>query len=184
VNFAFIKQPKGGDRFGPDVQTTGDGAGRAGVARRAYALLLFSARHPKNSPWSLKRAQEPQACCPPCWSGVEPVFRPPAHCAARRTVRKTHPNFSAHPQGRTTASNPIIYTAPDFYENQPVGPLARCGFLARSTAATRPRNTNERWTFLAIYQHRPRDGAPGDIDIKSCRQPPPAWKLVSRRQVR
>ena len=166
VNFAFIKATEGGDRVDPQFDSHWRGAGSAGVARGAYHFYYFCTTPEVQARWFIENVPKSKDMLPPVldleWNPFSPTctLRPPAN-----TVRSNARTFLSILRDHY-GQQPIVYTTPQFYEENALGQLSGVEFWLRSTAAhPSEKYPNERWTFWQYSSTGIVPGARGNIDL-------------------
>ncbi len=166
VSFAFIKATEGGDHDDESFKKNWNGAKRAGVPRAAYHFYYFCTSAIKQANWFIKNVPKDPTALPPVldaeWNHLSKTCkkRPPAH-----RVRSEFRIFLKALE-RHYGKRPIIYTAPDFYEDNFKGSFKGYKFWLRSVIAhPKVRYNRRNWLFWQYTGTGRMAGVKGNIDI-------------------
>lgn len=166
VTFAFIKATEGGDLVDPAFATNWAGAGRAGVARGAYHFYYWCRPAAEQAAWFIKHVPRTPGALPPVldveWTPFSPTCtrRPPA-----AEVRAEALRFMQILE-RHYGQRPLIYTSPDFFEDNQMWQLTGHDFWLRSVAG-HPQDTYDghHWMFWQYTGTGLVPGIKGRTDI-------------------
>lgn len=123
VNFAWVKATEGSDRIDPMFALHHDGARAAGVAIGAYHFFYWCGPPESQAEWFIRNVPRRAGDLPPVldleWTPFSPTctVRPPADEVRARAARFLAILTQHYGQ------QPLIYTTPDFYEENGIGRL-------------------------------------------------------------
>lgn len=185
VNFAWLKSTEGGDRVDPGIEANMATARAAGVAVGAYHFYYFCRPAAEQAQWFIANTPRQAGDLPPAldmeWNHASRSCRrhPPA-AQVRADIR----TFAALVT-RRFGTAPVIYTTPDFYEDNDLGQLQGYDFWLRSVAA-HPSEVypQERWTFWQYSGSGVVPGVGGIVDLNTFAGSPAQWIawLTARQQ--
>lgn len=169
VNFAFLKATEGGDRFDAGFEGHRLGAEAAGVPWGAYHFYYFCTPPEVQARWFIANVPRVRGMLPPVldmeWNPQSPtcgtVRPPPAE------VRRQMGVFLDALQ-RHYGQRPIIYTTPDFFEDN--GLMALAGEEIWLRAVTRhPTDAYgvRGWTFWQYSATGLVPGIRGEVDLNA-----------------
>ena len=177
ISFTFIKATEGGDLLDTAFAKNFAASRAAGVPRSAYHFYYFCTKPEVQAAWFLKNVPNDPGAMPPVldaeWNHISPTCRikPPA-AEVRRQLRVWLDIVEGNFRKR-----PIIYTTPDFYDDNQLGLLNGYEFWLRSTAAhPSERYPNERWTFWQYTGTGKIPGIEGKADINVFRGSVAEWR--------
>lgn len=135
ANFAFIKATDGGDHIDPMFRTNWEGAKAAGVPRGAYHFFYWCRVGEDQAKWFIRNVPKEKGALPPVidaeWNhDSKSCKRKPSPATVRKKMKVFMDMVEAH-----YGKKPIIYTAPDFYEDNLRGHFKEYDFWLRSVAA-------------------------------------------------
>lgn len=177
VAFAYIKATEGGDRVDDRFQDYWRGSHAAGVKRGAYHFYYFCRPAIEQARWFIRHVPRERGMLPPVldmeWNPASPTckIRPPA--ATVRAEMETFLNALERHYGR----RPMIYTTPDFYEDNLAGHFRNETFWLRTVAA-HPKVTypGRKWTFWQYTGTGIVPGITGNADINVFAGDNDAWR--------
>lgn len=166
VNFAFLKATEGGDLLDPAFAENWDAAARAGVPRGAYHFWYHCRPAAEQARWFIKHVPREAGALPPVldmeWTPFSPTCTVrPAPDVIRAEARIFMDALEAH-----YGQRPILYSAPDFFEQNQMWRLERTEFWLRSVAA-HPQDlyAGRHWTFWQYTGTGSVPGVRGNSDI-------------------
>ncbi|MEO0938235.1 MAG: GH25 family lysozyme [Pseudomonadota bacterium] len=179
IEFVFLKATEGGDLADPAFKGHWRGAGRAGIRRGAYHFYYFCTAPEVQARWFIRNVRRTPGMLPPVldmeWNPFSPTctVRPPA-AEVQRQMKVWLDMVEAH-----YGQRPIIYTAPDFYEDANLRSFGGYEFWLRSTART-PAEAypGQPWRFWQYTATGTLPNTVGGIDINAwngTRQEWEAW---------
>ena len=176
VNFTYIKATEGGDLVDPAFATNWTAAGRAGVPRGAYHFYYWCRPADEQARWFIKHVPRTPGALPPVldveWTPFSPTctLRP-----AAAQVRAEALRFLQILEGHY-GQRPLIYTSPDFFEDNQMWHLAGYDFWLRSVAG-HPRDVYDghHWTFWQYTGTGLVPGIKGRTDINVFAGTSAAW---------
>ena len=148
ANFAFIKATEGGDHLDPMFRKNWAAAKAAGVPRGAYHFFYWCRVAEEQADWFIRNVPKEKGSLPPVidveWNNHS------KNCPRRpsRAVVLAKMKVFMEKVERHYGQKPIIYTAPDFYEDNLQGQFKGYPFWLRSVAA-HPKKVypNRDWIF-------------------------------------
>ncbi len=135
ANFAYIKATDGGDHLDPAFHRNWREAAEAGVARGAYHFFFWCRVGEQQADWFIRNVPKEKGALPPVidveWNAHSKACK---KRPSREVVLKKMKAFMEKVE-RHYGQRPIIYTAPDFYEDNLRGEFKDYPFWLRSVAA-------------------------------------------------
>jgi len=148
ANFAFIKATEGGDHLDPMFRKNWAAAKAAGVPRGAYHFFYWCRVGEEQADWFIRNVPKEEGALPPVidveWNNES------RNCKKRpsRAVVLAKMKVFMEKVEKRYGQKPIIYTAPDFYEDNLQGQFKEYPFWLRSVAAhPKKRYPNRDWIF-------------------------------------
>ncbi|MDZ7823698.1 MAG: GH25 family lysozyme [Ahrensia sp.] len=134
ANFAFIKSTDGGDHLDPMFKTNWEGAKAAGIPRGAYHFMYWCRSGEAQAKWFIRHVPKEKGALPPVidaeWNHQSRTCKgKPSPQVIRARMQTFMDIVEAH-----YGQRPIIYTAPDFYEDNLRGHFKDYPFWLRSVA--------------------------------------------------
>lgn len=134
ANFAFIKATEGGDHLDPMFMKNWKGAKAAGIPRGAYHFMYWCRSGEAQAKWFIRNVPKEKGMLPPVvdaeWNHDSKNCRgKPSPAKIRARMKYVMDAMEAH-----YGVKPIIYTAPDFYEDNLQGHFKNYSFWLRSVA--------------------------------------------------
>lgn len=183
VNFAFIKATEGGDRVDPLFQSHVAAAEGAGVPWGAYHFYYWCTDAATQARWFIANVPRRSGGLPPVidveWNPHSPTCttRPPAE-----TVRSEIGRFMAI-LTRHYGQRPIVYTTPDFFEDNGFADITTEEFWLRSTAAhPSDRYPGTAWVFWQYSGTGRVPGIGGNVDLNAFAGSAAAWRAWYARR--
>lgn len=177
ISFAFIKATEGGDVLDPSFHENFAKAKAAGVPRGAYHFYYFCTAPEVQAKWYLRHIPKDAGAMPPVldaeWNHVSKT------CPGKPSPAKVRRDLSVwlNIVEKATGKRPIIYTTPDFYDDNDMGRFEAHDFWLRSTAAhPSERYPQERWTFWQYTGTGKIPGIEGRADINVFRGSEADWR--------
>lgn len=135
ANFAWIKATDGVDHSDPRFMHNWNAAARAGVPRGAYHFFYWCSSAEAQADWFIRNVPKAKGGLPPVldveWNHDSRTCRSkPSRDRVLAKMKVFLDKVEAH-----YGQKPIIYTAPDFYEDNLQGAFADYPFWLRSVAA-------------------------------------------------
>ena len=165
ANFAFIKATDGGDHLDPMFQTNWRRAKEAGIKRGAYHFFYWCRVASSQAEWFIRNVPKDPDALPPV---IDAEYNGQSSCKKRLSRAQYVEKITVFSQmlERHYGKRPIIYTAPDFYEDNLSGELKNHPFWLRSVAAhPSKRYPNRRWLFWQYSGSGLSHGVDGKIDL-------------------
>jgi len=165
ANFAFIKATDGGDHLDPMFQTNWRRTKEAGIRRGAYHFFYWCRTAGEQADWFIRNVPRDPDALPPVidveWNGDSACKKRPSRARVLEKMQVFLDKLERH-----YGKRPIIYTAPDFYEDNLQGELKGYPFWLRSVAAhPSKRYPDRRWMFWQYSGSGLSHGVSGRIDL-------------------
>ena len=177
ISFAFIKATEGGDHLDRSFKENFAKAKAAGVPRSAYHFYYFCTAPEIQAKWYLRNIPKDAGAMPPVldaeWNHISKT------CPGKPSAAKVRKDLAVwlNIVEKGTGKRPIIYTTPDFYDDNDMGRFEGYDFWLRSTAAhPSERYPHERWTFWQYTGTGKIPGIEGKADINVFRGSAEDWK--------
>jgi lysozyme len=182
ISFAFIKATEGGDVLDKSFKENFAKAKAAGVPRGAYHFYYFCTAPEVQAKWYLRHIPKDAGAMPPVldaeWNHISKT------CPGKPSPEKVRRDLSVwlNIVEKATGKRPIIYTTPDFYDDNDMGRFEAHDFWLRSTAAhPSERYPHERWTFWQYTGTGKIPGIEGKADINVFRGSEEDWRKWLRK---
>ncbi len=134
ANFAFIKATDGGDHLDPMFRRNWNAAQAAGVKRGAYHFFYWCRPAAHQAEWFIRHVPREANALPPVidveWTRSRTCTKRPSQATVLKKMNTFMNMLEAH-----YGQRPIIYTAPDFYDDNLQGAFPNHPFWLRSVAA-------------------------------------------------
>ena len=165
ANFAYIKATDGGDHLDPMFQKNWNATKAAGLKRGAYHFFYWCRTGAEQADWFIRNVPRDPEALPPVidveWNGQSRCKKRPSRAVVLEKMQVFMDKLERH-----YGKRPIIYTAPDFYEDNLSGELKNYPFWLRSVAAhPSVRYPNRRWVFWQYSGSGLSHGVDGKIDL-------------------
>jgi lysozyme len=177
ANFAFIKATEGGDHLDPMFKKNWDAAAKAGVPRGAYHFFYWCRVAEQQADWFIRNVPKVKGALPPVidveWNNhSKSCPRRPSRKVVLEKMRVFMKKVEAH-----YGQKPIIYTAPDFYEDNLQGQFKGYTFWLRSVAAhPKKRYPNREFLFWQYSGTGVSKGVDTKIDLNVFNGSEKAWR--------
>lgn len=175
ANFAFIKATDGGDHLDPMFKTNWRKAKEAGVKRGAYHFFYWCRTAGEQADWFIRNVPREAGALPPV---IDVEYNAESSCKRRLSRAKVLEKMQVFMDKleRHYGQRPIIYTAPDFYEDNLTGEFPNHPFWLRSVAAhPSKRYPNRKWLFWQYSGSGLSRGVEGRIDLNVFRGSEDDW---------
>jgi lysozyme len=176
VSFAFIKATEGADHADSGFRSHWAGAAQAGVPRGAYHFYYFCRSAAEQARWFIANVPRERGALPPVldleWNAGSRTcpYRPDSE-----TVLSEVQTF-LNMVGSYYDQQPIVYTTPDFWENNQLWRLHGAQPWLRSVAAhPSERYPGENWTFWQYSGTGLVPGIAGQVDLNTFAGSPRDW---------
>ena len=165
ANFAFIKATDGGDHLDPMFQINWKRAKEAGIKRGAYHFFYWCRTASSQAKWFIRNVPRDPDALPPVidveWNGESSCKKRPSRKHVLEKIR-----VFAEMVERHYGKRPIIYTSPDFYDDNLSGELKTYPFWLRSVAVHPAKRYPKRsWVFWQYSGSGLSHGVDGRIDL-------------------
>ena len=182
VNFAFLKATEGGDLVDPAFATNWRAAANAGVSRGAYHFFYHCRSAASQARWFIAHVPISATALPPVLD-MEWTPRSPT-CPDKRPaadIRADARSFLSAVQSHF-GQRPILYTTPDFYEENQLWQLSGVDFWLRSTTAhPSDRYPGQHWAFWQYSGTGHVPGIAGKVDLNAFQGSPADWAAYLAR---
>ena len=167
ANFAFIKATDGGDHTDPMFRTNWNGSKAAGLKRGAYHFFYWCRTAGEQADWFIRNVPRDPEALPPV---IDVEWNHDSACRQKlspKLVREKMKVFMEKVE-RHYGKRPIIYTAPDFYEDNLQGAFTEYPFWLRAVAEHPSKvYPNRRWVFWQYSGSGLSHGVTGRIDLNT-----------------
>ena len=185
VSFAFLKATEGGDRVDPAFASQWAAAGLAGIPRGAYHFFYFCTSAAVQARWFIANVPRSPGALPPVldieWTPFSPTCRiRPAPAQVRSEI-----GIFLQIVGQHYGQRPIVYTTPEFWQDNGFADISGEDFWLRSTNAhPSVAYAGMPWTFWQYTGTGRVPGIAGDVDINAFAGSAAAWRrwLSARQQ--
>ena len=165
ANFAFIKATDGGDHVDPMFRKNWNGAEAAGIRRGAYHFFYWCRVASEQADWFIRNVPKDPTALPPVidveWNHLSACKKRPSRAVVLEKMQVFMDRLEAH-----YGQRPIIYTAPDFYEDNLKGAFPNHPFWLRSVAQHPSKvYPNREWLFWQYSGSGLSKGVTGRIDL-------------------
>jgi len=165
ANFAYIKATDGGDHLDPMFKTNWRRAKEAGLKRGAYHFFYWCRTAGEQADWFIRNVPRDPDALPPVidveWNGES---RCKQRLARKRVLEKMQVFMDK--LERHYGQRPIIYTAPDFYEDNLTGEFLNYPFWLRAVAQHPSKvYPGRKWVFWQYSGSGLSHGVDGKIDL-------------------
>jgi len=176
ANFAYIKSTDGGDHLDPMFRKNWNGAAKAGIARGAYHFFYWCRAASSQADWFIRNVPKVEGALPPVidveWNHQSSCKKRPSPATVREKMQVFMDRLEAH-----YGQRPVIYTAPDFYEDNLKGAFKDYPFWLRSVAAHPiKRYPNRKWVFWQYSGSGLSQGVNGHIDLNAFHGSESEWR--------
>ncbi len=175
ANFAYIKATDGGDHLDPMFRRNWNGAEAAGVKRGAYHFFYWCRSASHQADWFIRHVPRDANALPPVidveWTRSRSCPRRPSQAAVLKKMNTFMTMLEAH-----YGKRPIIYTAPDFYEDNLQGAFPQHPFWLRAVAEHPSKvYPGRRWVFWQYSGTGLSKGVGEKIDLNVFNGDAGAW---------
>ncbi|KFB10267.1 glycoside hydrolase family 25 protein [Nitratireductor basaltis] len=175
ANFAFIKATDGVDHIDPMFRKNWDGADRAGIKRGAYHFFFWCRTAKDQAEWFIRNVPKVKGALPPVldveWNHQSSCKWKPSRAEIIEKMQVFLDRLERH-----YGQRPIIYTAPDFYEDNLKGAFPNHPFWLRAVAE-HPSQVypGRKWVFWQYSGSGLSSGVEGRIDLNVFHGDESAW---------
>jgi lysozyme len=165
ANFAYIKATDGGDHLDPMFKKNWRAADEAGLRRGAYHFFYWCRTGGEQADWFIRNVPKVANALPPVidveWNGESRCRKRPSRERVLEKMQVFMDKLEAH-----YGQRPVIYTAPDFYEDNLQGAFPNHHFWLRAVAQ-HPRKVypGRKWVFWQYSGSGLSKGVSGRIDL-------------------
>jgi lysozyme len=180
ANFAYIKATDGGDHVDPMFRRNWNAAEAAGVKRGAYHFFYWCRSASHQAQWFIRHVPRDASALPPVidveWTRSRSCPRHPSPASVRKKMQTFMDMLEAH-----YGQRPIIYTAPDFYEDNLDGAFMSHPFWLRAVAEHPSKvYPGRRWVFWQYSGTGLSKGVGEKIDLNVFNGDAAAWNGWAR----
>lgn len=165
ANFAYIKATDGGDHLDPMFKTNWRRAKEAGIKRGAYHFFYWCRTAGEQADWFIRNVPRDPDALPPV---IDVEWNGESNCKAKLSRARVLEKMQVFMDKieRYYGQRPIIYTAPDFYEDNLSGELLNYPFWLRAVAQHPSKvYPGRRWVFWQYSGSGLSHGVDGKIDL-------------------
>ncbi len=175
ANFAYIKATDGGDHLDPMFHKNWRGAAAAGIKRGAYHFFYWCRTASSQAEWFIRNVPKEKGALPPVidveWNHQSSCKKRPPRSDILDKIRVFSDRLERH-----YGQRPIIYTAPDFYEDNLQGAFRDHPFWLRAVAEHPSKVYPGRdWVFWQYSGSGLSGGVSGKIDLNVFHGDESAW---------
>jgi lysozyme len=165
ANFAYIKATDGGDHLDPMFRKNWREADRAGLRRGAYHFFYWCRTAGEQADWFIRNVPKVAGALPPVidveWNHESSCKRRPSRATVLEKMQVFMDKLERH-----YGQRPVIYTAPDFYEDNLKGAFPDHPFWLRSVAKHPAKvYPGRKWLFWQYSGSGLSHGVTGKIDL-------------------
>ena len=165
ANFAYIKATDGGDHLDPMFRKNWRDAKAAGLKRGAYHFFYWCRVASQQADWFIRNVPKDADALPPVidveWNGDSSCKRRPSRAQVLEKMQVFMDRLERH-----YGKRPIIYTAPDFYDDNLKGAFTNYPFWLRAVAQHPSKvYPGRRWLFWQYSGSGLSQGVNGKIDL-------------------
>lgn len=176
INFAYIKATEGGDLVDPQFASHWAGTAQAGIPRGAYHFWFNCRSGAEQAQWFIQNVPREPGALPPV---LDVEWTKSRRCPVRpdpATVRAEINSFLTI-VGQYYGRWPVIYTSPDYYQDNELWQLQGYEFWLRSVAG-HPNQTysGQNWTFWQYTGTGIAPGFRGQVDLNTFAGSPEEWQ--------
>jgi lysozyme len=176
ANFVYIKATDGGDHLDPRFNRNWRAAGAAGLRRGAYHFFYWCRTAGEQAAWFIRNVPKVQGALPPVidveWNGDSRTCKKrPSRARVVEKMQVFMDKLEKH-----YGQRPVIYTSPDFHDDNLEGQFNEYTFWLRSVAA-HPAKTypGRKWMFWQYSGSGLSHGVKGRIDLNVFNGNEDAW---------
>ena len=167
ANFAYIKATDGGDHLDPMFRKNWRRAKQSGIKHGAYHFFYWCRTAGEQADWFIRNVPRDPEALPPVidveWNGDSSCKRRPSPARVREKMQVFMDKLEAY-----YGKRPIIYTAPDFYEDNLAGAFKNYPFWLRAVARHPSKvYPGRRWVFWQYSGSGLSHGVQGRIDLNA-----------------
>jgi len=177
VSFAYLKATEGGDRVDDRFAANWQAAANAGMPRGAYHFYYFCRSAAEQAKWFIRHVPRTAGALPPAldmeWNPQSPSCKKrPSPDVVRREMKVFLTAIEKH-----YGKKPVIYTTPDFFEDNDLGSFKGYKWWLRATNSHPDDKYGAMpWVFWQYTGTGRVPGVNGDADINVFRGDHREWK--------
>ena len=167
ANFAYIKATDGGDHLDPKFMDNWHAAEAAGIRRGAYHFFYWCRTASSQADWFIRNVPKVKGALPPVldveWNHGSSCKKRPSRDVVLEKMRVFMDRLERH-----YGQKPIIYTSPDFYEDNLQGAFNDHAFWLRAVAEHPSKVYPGRdWLFWQYSGSGLSHGVDGRVDLNA-----------------
>lgn len=175
ANFAYIKSTDGGDHLDPMFRTNWRAAKQAGLKRGAYHFFYWCRDAGSQAAWFIRNVPKDPEALPPVidveWNHLSGCKKRPSRERVLEKMKVFMEKLEAH-----YGQRPVIYTAPDFYDDNLRGAFENYPFWLRAVAQHPSKvYPGRKWVFWQYSGSGLSQGVNGKIDLNVFRGSESEW---------
>ena len=184
ANFVYIKATDGGDHLDPMFAENWREAAQAGLRRGAYHFFYWCRLASEQADWFIRNVPKVAGALPPVidveWNAYSSCKKRPSRAVVLEKMQVFMDRLERH-----YGQRPVIYTAPDFYDDNLKGAFKDYPFWLRSVAVQPSEVYPGRdWLFWQYSGSGLSKGVDGRIDLNVFHGDSVAWNKWLARQAR
>ena len=165
ANFAYIKATDGGDHLDPMFRKNWRGAHEAGLKRGAYHFFYWCRTAGEQADWFIRNVPKVEGALPPVidveWNHLSNCKKRPSRATVLEKMQVFMDKLERH-----YGQRPVIYTAPDFYDDNLKGAFENYPFWLRAVARHPSKvYPGRKWVFWQYSGSGLSHGVTGKIDL-------------------
>ena len=165
ANFAYIKATDGGDHLDPMFKTNWRRAKEAGLKRGVYHFFYWCRTAGEQADWFIRNVPRDPDALPPV---IDVEWNHQSSCKQRISRKRVLEKMQVFMDRleRHYGQRPVIYTAPDFYQDNLTGEFRDYPFWLRAVAQHPSKvYPNRKWVFWQYSGSGLSQGVDGKIDL-------------------
>lgn len=165
ANFAYIKATDGGDHVDPMFRKNWREAKEAGLKRGAYHFFYWCRVASQQAEWFIRNVPNDPDALPPV---IDVEYNGESSCRFKLSPEKAREKMQVFMDmlERHYGKRPVIYTAPDFYQDNLAGHFKNYPFWLRAVAAHPSKvYPNRKWVFWQYSGSGLSHGVKNKIDL-------------------
>ncbi len=165
ANFVYIKATDGGDHLDPMFAKNWRDASEAGLKRGAYHFFYWCRPAADQAAWFIRNVPKVKNALPPVidveWNHLSSCKKRPSRAVVLEKMKVFMDRLEAH-----YGQRPIIYTAPDFYDDNLRGEFKDYPFWLRAVAQHPSKvYPGRKWVFWQYSGTGLSQGVNGNLDL-------------------
>ena len=185
VTFAWLKATEGSDIVDPAFPANWTAAARAGVVRGAYHFFYLCGPADAQARWFIANVPRSPGGLPPVLDIEWTPFSPTCRIRPAPAIVRSEIGIFLAIVGQHYGQRPIVYTTPEFWQDNGFADISGEDFWLRSTNAhPSEAYAGMPWTFWQYTGTGRVPGVAGNVDINAFAGSAAAWRrwLAARSQ--